>query len=349
MLPSPAGPDVASPGQFSPRPPDGPALLEVTDLRVGFPSRGGLILAVDGISFELRPGEILALVGESGSGKSVCALSILKLVPYPGRYLAGAIRLHGKEVLALDEQHLAALRGRKVALVQQQPRAALNPAFRIGRQLARTLRRTTGCSRAEAADRAAAALAEVGFPDPAQVLTSFPHELSGGMCQRVCLALALAGAADCLIADEPTTMLDVAVQAQVLLLLRRLNRERGLAILLVTHDLALVRALADRVLVLYGGQVQESGTVDQVLGAPSHPYTRALIAGMPDPARGAARLQAIDGQPGVARATDQGCRFAPRCRLAVPPCRTMRPALQPLAAGQAARCHLLPQAAELAS
>jgi ABC-type glutathione transport system ATPase component len=287
VSPSLSGSDVAiTSSRPDAREAAAPALLEVSGLTVGFPG----LLAVQDIGFAIRRGEILALVGESGSGKSVTALSILKLLPYPGRLTAGSVRLDGRELLTLSERELATIRGRRIAMVQQQPRAALNPAFRVGAQLLATLRRHQPALGAAARlARATALLGEVGFPETRSVLASFPHQLSGGMCQRVCLALALAGEPELLIADEPTTMLDVAVQAQILLLLRRLNRQRDLAILLVTHDLALVRALAHSVVVLRHGRIQEKGRADRVLDAPQHPYTQALIAAMPDTAHAAGR------------------------------------------------------------
>jgi oligopeptide/dipeptide ABC transporter ATP-binding protein len=290
------------------------------------------------VCFRIGRGEIVALVGESGSGKSITALSLLRLVPAPGRYVAGTVRLGAQNILALPEPELIRVRGRRVGLVLQNPRAALNPAFRIASEL-RTVLAThrPGLARADADVRARRLLAEVGFAEPERVLASHPHELSGGMCQRVCLALALAGEPELLIADEPTTMLDVVAQAQILLLLRRLNRERGLAVLFVTHDLALVRALAQQVIVLYGGQVQESGPVDAILAQPVHPYTRALLAAVPDPDHPERRLAQIPGAPGVVLANLAGCRFADRCVEAQPRCRAELPSILD-AAGRRVRC-----------
>jgi oligopeptide/dipeptide ABC transporter ATP-binding protein len=296
------------------------------------------VRAVDQVALRMDRGEVLALVGESGSGKSVTTLALLRLVPAPGRYVSGAVRLDGRDVLALPDAELTRVRGRRIGLVLQNPRAALNPAFQIAAQL-RTVLSThaPGLPRAEAELRARRLLAEVGFSAPERVLGSYPHQLSGGMCQRVCLALALAGEPDLLVADEPTTMLDVAVQAQILLLLRRLNRERGLAVLLVTHDLALVRALAHRMIVMYGGQVQESGTVDAVLARPVHPYTRALLAAVPDPDRAGEPLAQIPGAPGLMLAGHPGCRYAERCAEAQPRCHRERPPLLD-DGGRAVRC-----------
>jgi oligopeptide/dipeptide ABC transporter ATP-binding protein len=315
-----------------------PPLLEVESLTVDFPSAHGVVRAVDEVSFRVGRSEILALVGESGSGKSVTALSLLRLVPAPGRYVAGAVHLGAQNILALPEPELIRLRGRRIGLVLQNPRAALNPAFRVAGQL-RTVLAThvPALARADVDVSARRLLVEVGFAEPERVMASYPHELSGGMCQRVCLALALAGEPELLVADEPTTMLDVAAQAQILLLLRRLNRERGLAVLFVTHDLALVRALAQQVIVMYGGQVQESGPVDGVLAQPVHPYTRALLAAVPDPDHAERRLVQIPGAPGVMLADVSGCRFADRCPEAQPRCRVDRPPILG-AAGRQVRC-----------
>ena len=316
-----------------------PPLLAVEGLTVDFPGpRGSALRAVDRLAFRLRRREILAVVGESGSGKSVSAMALMGLVPAPGRIVGGRVALDGQDLLALDEPALARVRGRRIGLILQNPRAALNPSLRIGAQLERTLR-VLG----QPADRARLLelLGRVGFPDPARVAASYPHELSGGMCQRVCLALALAGGPDLLIADEPTTALDVAVQARVLRLIVTTARASGMAVILVTHDMALVRAVADRVIVLYGGVVQEEGPVRTVIHRPRHPYTRALVAAIPDPDRPVRRLAQIPGHATPVPVGAVGCRFARRCAEAFAPCATAAPPVVRDGAGSWARCHAL--------
>ncbi|MEM8594857.1 MAG: ABC transporter ATP-binding protein [Pseudomonadota bacterium] len=266
-------------------------LLDIADLSVEFPSRAGAVQACSEISFEIGHGEVVGLVGESGSGKSVASLSVLRLTPPPGRVTGGSIHFEGRDLLALPKRELLRIRGRRIGFVSQTPRTSLNPALRIRDQIAAVLRACDPAFRsAHAPGRISALLAPLGFADPDRVAASFPHQLSGGMCQRVAIALALAGDPALLIADEPTTALDVAVQAGILALLRRLNRERGLSILLVTHDLSVVRALADRVVVLHGGDVKEIGSTDAVLTRPEHPYTCALLSAVPDPDRPQRRL-----------------------------------------------------------
>ncbi|MEM6487195.1 MAG: ABC transporter ATP-binding protein [Pseudomonadota bacterium] len=272
-------------------------LLDVDGLSVEFPTRAGPVLACNGLTLHIGRGEVVGLVGESGSGKSVASLSVLGLTPPPGRVTGGSIRFEGREIGALPQREMRRLRGRRIGFVSQTPRASLNPALRIRDQIAAVLRACDpGFRPADAPLRIEALLAPLGFPDPDRVAASFAHQLSGGMCQRVAIALALAGDPALLIADEPTTALDVAVQAGILALLRRLNRERGLSILLVTHDLSVVRAMADRVVVVHGGEVKETGPTDAVLARPAHPYTRALLAAFPDPDQPARRLAQMPGR-----------------------------------------------------
>ncbi|MEM6546844.1 MAG: ABC transporter ATP-binding protein [Pseudomonadota bacterium] len=277
-------------------------LLDVDGLHVVFPSRPGPVHACSDVSFTIGRGEIVGLVGESGSGKSVASLSILRLIPPPGRVTGGSIRFEGRDLLALRKREMLKIRGRKIGFVSQTPRASLNPALKIRDQIAAVLCACDPDFRpADTPNRISTMLAPLGFADPERVPVSFPHQLSGGMCQRVAIALALAGSPALLIADEPTTALDVAVQAEILALLRRLNRERGLSILLVTHDLSVVRALADRVVVVHGGKVKEIGPTDAVLTQPEHPYTRALISAFPDPDRPQRRLvQFAEARSGAA-------------------------------------------------
>lgn len=316
-------------------------ILEVDGLTVRFQAAHGAILACSDLSFTVGRGEIVGLVGESGSGKSVASLSVLRLAPPAARITAGSIRFEGRDLGALTRREMSRLRGRRIGYVSQTPRASLNPALRVRDQIAAVLRACDpGFRRADATARIAALLTPLGFGDPARVADSFPHQLSGGMCQRVAIALALAGEPSLLIADEPTTALDVAVQAGILALLRRLNRERGLAILLVTHDLSVVRALADRVVVVYGGELQESGPTDAVLTRPSHPYTQALLAAFPDPGRPTRRLAQLPGQPTAARDGAPGCRLAARCLQAMPRCAAEHPNAHRAPHGGRARCHL---------
>jgi oligopeptide/dipeptide ABC transporter ATP-binding protein len=316
----------------------GEALLDVDGLTVDFPGPRGATRAADGVGFVLRRREILAIVGESGSGKSVTALALLRLVPPPGRITAGRVLLDGRDLLALPEEELAQARGHRIGLILQNPRAALNPSLRIAAQIRRTLR---VLGRPAEPASATDLLARVGFPDPERVARSWPHELSGGMCQRVCLALALAGGPDLLIADEPTTALDVAVQARVLRLIVTTARASGMAVILVTHDMALVRAVADRVLVLYGGVVQEEGPVAAIIDRPMHPYTRALVAAIPDPDRPVRRLAQIEGHATPVPVGAAGCRFATRCGSALPACTLLPAPVIRREHGTWARCHAL--------
>ncbi len=317
-------------------------ILAIDGLTVEFPARSGAMLACSDMSFSVGRGEIVGLVGESGSGKSVAALSVLRLTPPPGRLIGGHVRFEGRDLSSLTRREMLRLRGKRIGFVSQTPRASLNPALRIRDQITAMLRACDpGFRRADASSRIRALLAPLGFPDPDRVAESFPHQLSGGMCQRVAIALALAGEPSLLIADEPTTALDVAVQADILLLLRRLNRERGLSILLVTHDLSVVRALAHRVVVVYGGQVQETGPTDAVLTQPAHPYTRALLAAFPDPEQPPRRLIQLPGQVEAWSPTHPGCRLANRCVEAIERCATERPRAHAVAHGGRARCHLV--------
>ncbi len=296
-----------------------PPLLEVRGLSVAF--RGGAIQAVDGVDLTLAAGETLAVVGESGSGKSVTALATLRLfAPEDAVRTEGRILFNGEDLLALPERALRERRGRDVAIIFQDAGASLNPVFTIGRQVAEVLRRHQGLDARAAEAGALALLREVGLSDPEQRLRSYPHQLSGGMRQRVMIAIALACGPQLLIADEPTTALDVTIQAQILALLKALQRRSGMALLFITHDLALVADIADRVAVMYAGQVVEAGPAAEVLARPRHPYTRALLACRPHrEADGAVRFAAIPGAPprGVFPA---GCRFAARCTRAAGGC-----------------------------
>lgn len=297
------------------------ALLEVRDLRVTFPAAARPARPVDGVSFELERGKTLALVGESGCGKSLTSLALLRLVPAPGRIESGsAIRLGDLDILALDDEALRGVRGRRIGMIFQDPMTSLNPVFRVGHQVAEGIRAHFPVSRREAADRAVSLLREVGIPDPVRRAREYPHQLSGGMRQRIMIAIALACEPDVLIADEPTTALDVTVQAQILEILDRLRETRGLAVLLITHDLGIVAGRADRVAVMYAGRIVEQAPTASLFERPSHPYTRGLLASVPRLSGALHRLSPIGGSVPTPDAWPAGCRFRPRCPQAFARC-----------------------------
>lgn len=290
------------------------ALLEVQDLRVSFPAGSRRVQPVDGVSFSIARGETVALVGESGSGKSLTSLALLRLVPAPGRIETGAsLRLGGADLLALEGEGLRQVRGRRIGMVFQDPMTSLNPVLTVGDQVAETIRAHFPVSGAEARQRAEALLGEVGLGDPAARARQYPHQLSGGMRQRVMIAIALAAEPELLIADEPTSALDVTVQAQILELLDRLRRARHLAVLLITHDLGVVADRADRVLVMYAGKIVEQAPTAALFAAPAHPYTRGLLASLPRLRGPRQPLLAIPGNVPEAAQWPEGCRFRPRC------------------------------------
>jgi len=304
------------------------ALLEVVDLRVRFDTIEGEAAAVDGVSFELREGETLGLVGESGCGKSVTAMSILRLLQSPpARILDGSsIRFRGEELLTATDARLRQIRGNEIAMIFQEPMTSLNPVLRIGEQVAESVRTHEKATRPAARTRATELLGRVGLSDPG-VAEAYPHRLSGGMRQRAMIAMALACRPAVLIADEPSTALDVTTQQQILSLVRSLQDEIGMALLLVTHDLGVVSEVADRAAVMYAGQIVERATVARLFSEPRHPYTEGLIRSIPDPDRPVGRLAAIPGS--VPRSTDwpDGCRFAPRCHNAWERCTDEAPRL----------------------
>ena len=325
----------------------GRSLLRIAGLRTEFDTPRGIVRAVDGVDLAVDDGETLAIVGESGSGKSVAALSILRLFTRADRArVAGRVgwRMRdGSEVdlATLDERRLREVRGRDIAVVFQDPTASLNPVFSIGAQIREALRRHRGGE--DVAARAIGLLRDVGIADPERRVHSFPHQLSGGMRQRAVIAMALACEPRLLIADEPTTALDVTIQAQIMRLLAELKRRLGMALIFITHDLALVAEIADRVAVMYAGQVVETGPVGEVLRRPAHPYTRALLACRPerryrDDAPDERSLVPIPGAPPRPGAIPEGCRFGPRCALAQERCRTTRIDLDAVTAGRFARC-----------
>jgi peptide/nickel transport system permease protein len=315
------------------------AVLDVQGLRTEFDVGGSVYKAVGGVDLHLRQGECLGLVGESGSGKSVTAMSIMGLVPTPpGRIAGGAALLDGTDLFAMSDEQIRRLRGAAVSHVFQDPLSTLHPLFTVGDQLVEAIRAHVPLSRREAEAKASSLLALVRIPNPAERLKSYPHELSGGMRQRVCIAMALANDAQVMIADEPTTALDVTVQAQILSLMDTLRHERDAAILFITHDFGVVSAICDRVAVMYAGRIVETGPTEQILEAPAHPYTAKLIACVPVLGEPGRRLDAISGRPPVVNNLPDGCAFAPRCPRAKSDCRTGDIPLDPIAPGRAARC-----------
>jgi oligopeptide/dipeptide ABC transporter ATP-binding protein len=324
------------------------ALLEVDGLRVEFALDDGRARrgreprsarAVDGVSFRVDEGETVAVVGESGSGKTVTALAVMGLVDAPGRITGGDVRLDGRSLVGLPEREYQQLRGREIAMVFQDPMTALNPAIRVGDQVAEALMVHRGALNAHAATtRASELLESVGVPDVATRAREYPHQLSGGLRQRVMLAIALANRPRVLIADEPTTALDVTTQAQILDLLGELRREYGLALVLVTHDLGVVAGLADRVVVMYAGRVVEEGAARELFACACHPYTKGLLASLPQAESGRVRLVPIPGAPPDPAALPPGCAFHPRCEFAVDRCRDAVPDLVELVPGHSCAC-----------
>jgi oligopeptide/dipeptide ABC transporter ATP-binding protein len=315
------------------------AVLEIDDLCVEFATDEGALRAVDGVSIALAPGERVAVVGESGSGKTVTALAIMGLIEAPGRIIAGDVRLDGRSLRGITEGDYRHIRGREIAMVFQDPMTALNPALRIGPQVAEAITvHDSSVSRSMATARAIELLDEVGIASAAQRARDYPHQLSGGMRQRVLLAMALANRPRVLIADEPTTALDVTTQAQILELLDTIGGERELAVILVTHDLGVVAGHADRVVVMYAGRIVEEGTVDDVFASPRHPYTRGLLAAVPSVSRGRGGLTPIPGSPPNLLAVPEGCAFHPRCAFAQERCRAAVPPLRELATNHRAAC-----------
>jgi len=316
-------------------------LLEVKNLRISFPGDAGTrVYPVDGVSFVLERGRTLALVGESGSGKSLTALGMLQLVPAPGRIEPGSVvRLGETDILALKGESLRRIRGRRIAMIFQDPMTSLNPVFTVESQITEVVHAHFDVSRGEARDRAAALLEEVGIPDPLARLKAYPHQLSGGMRQRVMIAIALAGQPEVLIADEPTTALDVTVQAQILEVLDGLRESHGMAVLLITHDLGIVAGRADRVAVMYAGQIVESAPTASLFARPSHPYTQGLFGSVPRLTGALGRLSPIPGNVPPPDAWPSGCRFRTRCPI-VHPRSEQAPPLLPVGPDHLIRCWL---------
>jgi len=317
-------------------------LLSVRDVRVTFRTGDGLITPVDGISFDIARGETLALVGESGCGKSLTALTILRLIDPPGRIEPGGrIMFEGRDLLTLGDRDLRAVRGRQAAMIFQEPMTALNPVYAAGEQIAEVVRTHTSASRREAWEQAVAMLGAVGIPSPEIRAKQFPHQLSGGMRQRVMIAMALVMNPTLLIADEPTTALDVTIQAQLLDLLREAQAARGASMLLITHDLGVVAESAQRVAVMYAGQIVEEAPVTALFATPQHPYTQGLMAAMPRAGTRRERLTTIPGTVPPPGAWPRACRFADRCSFAWSRCTTEAPPLHQLGNGRTSRCHLV--------
>ncbi len=313
------------------------AVLAVENLRTHFFTRNGVVKAVDGVGFSVAPGEVLGLVGESGSGKTVTGWSILGLVDPPGRIVAGSIRLDGEELVGCPEERLRDYRGRKIAMIFQDPMMTLNPVLRIDTQMIEAVTAHERVSRSAARARALAALAAVGIASPKERLRAYPHQLSGGMRQRVAIAIALLNRPRVLIADEPTTALDVTIQSQILAEVQALCAQNGTALIWITHDLAVVAGLADRIAVMYAGRIVEQGPVDAMFAQPLHPYTRGLIGSVPSRGQRGAPLLQIPGMPPSAAHRAPGCAFAPRCPRADAACRS-EPPMADHGGGRAARC-----------
>ena len=320
-------------------------LLAVDNLTTVFDVPGHAVVAVDRVSFDIKKGETLGLVGESGSGKSVTAFSILQLLQSPGRTTGGRVWFQGRDLLSLPEAEMRRVRGAGIGLVFQEPMAALNPVMRVGAQIAEALRVHGMAGRRDARARAIELLRAVRISEPDKRVDDYPHQLSGGMRQRVMIAIALACRPPLVIADEPTTALDVTVQAQILDLLREMRTEFDLSLLLITHDLGVIAETADRVAVMYAGRIVETGPVRDLLRAPKHPYTQGLLASIPGEGAGS-RLRAIEGVVPNLASLPPGCTFAPRCPRRMPVCTTAVPALVELTPGHAARCYLHSDKAE---
>jgi peptide/nickel transport system ATP-binding protein len=314
-------------------------ILEVIDLRVEFPTPQGSVRAADDVSFAVSRGEIVGLVGESGCGKTVTTLALMRLVRPPGRIAGGRVLFKGRDVLSMPDHEVRALRGGEMAMIFQNPMTALDPVFTVGNHIAEVFRAHSHLRTGNVMAAAAKVLEWVRIPDPTSQLHAYPHQFSGGMAQRVMIGLGLAGRPSLLIADEPTTALDVSVQAQILGLLRAIRSELQTAIILITHDLAITAQMCDRVLVMYAGQVMESSPTRDLFRAPCHPYTRGLLDSMPRLGRKRDRLEQIPGQPPDLRTLPVGCRFSPRCPRVEERCRSEEPLLALSGEGRHVRCH----------
>ena len=319
-------------------------LLEVKGLKTYFYTEDGIVRAVDGVDFEVYPGEVLGIVGESGCGKSVTSLSIMRLISKPGKVDAGEILLDGENLLNISEEEMTKVRGNRISMIFQQPQTALNPVFKVGDQLAEVLSVHQDMGKDAGLKRAVALLKMVGVPDPERRVEAYPHELSGGMAQRVMIAMALACVPELLIADEPTTALDVTIQAQILDLMRDMRREMGTSVILITHDLGVVAEMAERVAVMYAGEIVEQTDVNSLFDEPLHPYTQGLIGSIPILGEIKDKLDVIPGSVPNLVNLPPGCRFAPRCqarvKYALEICTTAKPELDEIKSGHIVRCWL---------
>ncbi|WP_243367758.1 ABC transporter ATP-binding protein [Microvirga solisilvae] len=314
-------------------------LLDVRGLKTVFHDLAGSWPAVDGVDLVVKPGEIVGLVGESGSGKSVTGFSLVQLIDAPGEIVAGDVLFNGEDLRQASEERLRSLRGDRIAMIFQDPLMTLNPVLTIGEQMCEAILEHRSCSREEAMKEASHALSRVGISSPDARLKQYPHEFSGGMRQRVAIATALLNKPDLIIADEPTTALDVTIQSQILFEVQKLSRETGTAVLWITHDLAVVAELADRVAVMYAGRIVETGTVDDVLDRPRHPYTLGLLSSSAATVAPGERLKQIDGAAPSIDARPSGCPFRPRCGRSLPLCAQIDPPAQVQADGHSYRCH----------
>ena len=315
-------------------------LLSVNDLRTYFETEDGTVKAVDGISFNVRPGETLGIVGESGSGKSVANLSIMRLIPDPpGKIVSGSILFRGSDVLKLSPADIRALRGKRIAMIFQDPMTSLNPFMRVSKQLMEVTQLHLGLSKNDARDHAVRMLELVGISDAEQRVDSYPHEFSGGMRQRVMIAMALSCKPELLIADEPTTALDVTIQAQILDLIKRLKTETSASVILITHDLGVVAGMTDHVIVMYAGKIFEQAPTDELFARPGNPYTVGLLRSVPDPSSEQGKLYQIPGQPPDLAHLPSGCPFAPRCERAVDVCTKQFPPFVQLTSEHFSLCH----------
>ncbi len=314
------------------------ALLEIENLSVDFPSRDSVMHAVDGVSLSLDAGDVLGIVGESGSGKSVTMMALMGLVAYPGRVKADKLRFDGHDLLTLSSRERSRLTGKDLAMIFQDPTTSLNPCFTVGFQLAETLRLHLGMDKKAAHKRSIELLEQVGIPAPESRLKAYPHQMSGGMNQRVMIAMAIACNPKLLIADEPTTALDVTIQAQILDLLRSLQRDRGMALVLITHNMGVVSQMAQRIAVMYAGQIMEERPANDLFATPRHPYTEALMAAMPERSDGRSRLATIPGMVPGLYDRPRGCLFSPRCSYVRDNCRAQRPPLELAGADGSVRC-----------